>query len=218
MDQTLALELLGFEQEPDVEGVEAVRLRTASGVIHGRFHDAPAGDAAVIWVGGAGGGLYGPAGGMYARLAEQLAPEGIASLRLHYRHPNNLNPCVLDTLAGVAYLGTRERTRLALVGHSFGGAVVITAGTATDRVVAVAGLSSQTSGTSAVESLSPRPLLLMHGQNDRVLPDSCSRDIFRRARQPKEIRLYPGCGHGLDECREQVDADLLEWVRRVLAG
>jgi pimeloyl-ACP methyl ester carboxylesterase len=218
MSRTLTLELLGVEHERDVGGAEAVRLRTDAGVIHARFHDPAKGDAAVVWVGGAGGGLYGPAGGLYARLAERLVPHGIASLRLDYRRPNDLVPCVLDTLAGMAYLEGRERTRVVLVGHSFGGAVVVTAGVASERVVAVAALSSQTYGTSAVDALSPRPLLLMHGQNDQVLPDYCSRDVFRRARQPKEILLYPGCGHGLDECREQVDADLLAWLRRVLGA
>ena len=32
---------------------------------------------------------------------------------------------------------------------------------------------------------------------------------------PKKIVLYPGCKHGLDQCREPVDADLLDWIRNV---
>jgi pimeloyl-ACP methyl ester carboxylesterase len=219
MIATITLEWLATEEETaSGGGEEVVRLRTDDGTINCRFHPAPAtpaGSAAVIWVGGAGGGLFGPAGGMYPRLAEALVPRGIASLRLDYRYPNKLLPCVLDVLLGIAWLGERGLGRVALVGHSFGGAVVIAAGEESPEVVGVAALSSQTHGTGTVSQLSPKPLLLIHGSDDEVLPDLCSRDIYRRARDPKEMRIY-ACRHGLDECREEVDRDLLEWLQRVL--
>ena len=215
-DDELTLELLDVEQGPAVDGVEELVLHTNAGDIPCRFHVAEGGDAAVVWVGGAGGGLDGPAGGLYPRLAGQLVGDRIASLRLHYRQPNHLTACVLDTLMGVAYLATRDRTRVAVAGHSFGGAVVITAGALSEEVVAVAALSSQTSGTELVSEVSPRPLLLMHGSADEILPDRCSRDLYARAREPKQILLYEGCRHGLDECRDAVDRDLLDWLRQVL--
>jgi alpha-beta hydrolase superfamily lysophospholipase len=56
----------------------------------------------------------------------------------------------------------------------------------------------------------------MHGTADEVLPDACSRDLHRRAREPKRLILYPGCRHGLDECRAAVDRDLLAWLGEVL--
>lgn len=217
MKHTISLELRRVEKGRTVDGVEALRLHTTDGgTIECRFHQARPGDAAVIWVGGAGGGLDGPAGGMYPRLAGKLVPEGVASLRLHYRRPNDLDACVLDTLLGIAYLGARGRTRVALVGHSFGGAVVVTAGAESPEAVAVAALSCQTYGTGAVGALSPRPLLLLHGSADEILPDLCSRDLYRRAGQPKEIKLYPRCRHGLDECRDEVDRDLTGWLLRAL--
>lgn len=122
----------------------------------------------------------------------------------------------MDTLLGLEYLASRERSRVILVGHSFGGAVVISAGTVSDRVVAVVAMSSQTYGTSLVSRLSPKPLLLMHGTEDQILPDSCSRELYQRARLPKDILLYAGCRHGLDECREEVDRDLLHWITQTL--
>lgn len=216
-NRSLNLEFRGVEAGPTTNGVEHLSLLTDRGAVACRFHPAREGDAAVVWVGGAGGGLDGPAGGLYPRLAGQLVEDGIASLRLHYRHPNHLVECVLDVLLGVAVLGTRDRTRTALVGHSFGGAVVISAGAASPETTAVAPLSSQTYGADAVGEISPRPLLLMHGTADRVLPDACSRDLYRRAGEPKKLLLYPGCGHGLDECRDEVDRDLLGWLREVLA-
>src|SRR5690349_17963059 len=216
MKHTISLELRRVEEGRTIDGVEALRLQTDNGIIGCRFHQARPGNTAGSWVGGAGGGLDGPSGGMYPRLAGKLVPEGIASRRLHYRRPNDLDACVLDTLLGIAYLGARGRPRVALVGHAFGGAVVITAGAESPEVVAVAALPSQTYGTGAVSALSPKPLLLLHGSADDVLPDLCSRDLHRRAGQPKEIKPYPRCGHGLDECRDQVDRDLTSWLLRVL--
>ncbi len=217
MSQTLTQELRSVEQGPVVQGVATLRFHTDGGTFDGRFHEAPEGRAAVIWLGGAAGGLDGPASGLYPRLAERLVRHRIASLRLDYRLPNELDACALDTLTGVVYLESLGRPRVVLVGHSFGGAVAITAGVETGEVVAVAALSSQTYGTGAVSYLSPRPLLLMHGAEDEILPADCSKDLYNRARQPKELRLYPGCRHGLDECRDDVDRDLLAWLKKVLA-
>jgi len=213
------LNLSGVERRDEAEGLERLRLLTDEGAVECRWHPAPAGDAAVLWVFGAGGGLGGPAGGLYTRLGQRLrSRRGIASLELAYRHPGRLGECVRDVLLGLAWLAGEGRRRVVLVGHSFGGAVVITAGAASEAVIAVAALSSQRRDTEAVASLSPRPLMAMHGTGDEILPDACSRDIYERGRQPKELILYPGCRHGLDECREKLDRDLAGWLERVLAG
>ncbi|PYE53125.1 alpha/beta hydrolase [Deinococcus yavapaiensis] len=206
----------------DVAGREGaanvVRLRTSRGSVDTRLHRPASGlgGAGVLWVFGAGGGLGGPAGGLYARLADVLAPQGVTSLRVDYRLPNHLVECTLDVQVGAAYLEALGVTRLVLVGHSFGGAVVINAGANCDAVIGVVALSSQTYGADAVGKLSPRSLLLLHGEADEILSDACSRFLFERAGEPRELRLYPGCRHGLDECRDAVDRDLLAWLRRTL--
>ena len=215
--QHAQLTLLDTIIAPDDDGADGVALVTDQGTISARLHPAEGGDTAVLWVFGAGGGLGGPAGGVYERLGRQLANEEIASLQVDYRRPADLVPCVLDVLVGVAFLAARGRTRVVLVGHSFGGAVVITAGAASDAVIAVAALSSQSSGTQAVAALAPRPLLVAHGTDDEVLPDRTSHDIHARARDPKRLILYPGCRHGLDACRDALDRDLLGWIREVAA-
>lgn len=211
-----SLELQAVETSPLEDGVEMVGLHTNNGKIDCRFHPSAAGDTAVLWVFGAGGGLAGPAGGLYTRLAAQIAPEGLASLRLDYRRPGALIPCVLDVLVGMAYLGAQGRSRIVLVGHSFGGAVVITAGAASPEVMGVAALSSQTAGTGQVGDISPRPLLLMHGTADEILPDTCSRNLYQRAGEPRQLLLYENCRHGLDDCRDEIDRDLLKWIRDVV--
>jgi alpha-beta hydrolase superfamily lysophospholipase len=201
-----------------VEGIEELTLHTNAGNITARLHLAAAGSAAVVWVGGSGGGLDGPAWGMYPRLAGQLAAQGIASLRLHYRHPNELEQCVADTMLAVQYLVQQlGYGGVALVGHSFGGAVVISAGALSEEVTTVVAMSSQTYGTTLAPQVSPRPLLLVHGTADEILSDVCSRDIYARANEPKELRLFNGCRHGLDECRDQVDQVVVEWLVTRLA-
>ncbi len=209
------LRVEGVEEGPVSGGVQEVLLLTDSGNIDCRFHPTPTGDAAALFVFGAGGGLGGPAGGLYIRLATYLANYTVASLRLDYRHPGRLDDCVLDVLAGVGYLEQRGRKRIALAGHSFGGAVVIRAGAVSDAVVGVAALSSQGHGTESVADLSPRPLLLVHGDHDEVLPVSTSREIYSRAKDPRQLLIYD-CGHGLDDCGDEVERDLLEWLRNLL--
>src|SRR5919199_1539215 len=105
-----------------------------------------------------------------------------------------------------------------LVGHSFGGAVVIGAGAESPAVIGVAALSSQTAGTGQVGAISPRPLLLMHGTADEILPAACSRDLYQRAGEPRRLLLYENCRHGLDDCHEAIDRDLLAWIRAVVQG
>ena len=199
------ISLLGATRTPLEPGIERLTLETDRGDIGGFLHpaapDERIGPAAVVWVGGAGGGTEGPAGGLYHTLAERLAPQGITSLRLHYRRPNQLRDCIADVLVALAWLeDAGGTTRAALVGHSFGGAVVIDAGALSPIVKDVIALSSQTYGADLVGEVSPRMLLLIHGDADRVLPADCSRRLYAAASEPRELVIYPGAGHGLDEC------------------
>jgi alpha-beta hydrolase superfamily lysophospholipase len=191
---------------------------TSEGPIDTRYHAAAAGDVAILWVFGAGGGFFGPAGGLYERLGSRFADEGVASLQVAYRRPGALTHCVLDVLVAVGFLEQFGRARVILVGHSFGGAVVITAGAQSPNVIGVAALSSQSYGAFGVSEISPRPLLLMHGEADEVLPDTTSRNLYRHAAEPKQLILYPGCSHGLDQCRDELDRDLTAWLRAVVSG
>ncbi len=213
--EILRLELLRIDEKPALEGMEGAALETNFGVIPCIYHPAANATTAVLCVFGAGGGLGGPAGGIYERLARELAPKGTASLRLDYRKPGHLIDCVLDVLLGIAFLRRRGQERVVLVGHSFGGAVVINAGLSSPAVIAVAALSSQMAGADDIADLSPKPVLLAHGTNDTVLSDVCSRELYELAHDPKELILYPDCGHGLDECRDQLESDLRAWIERV---
>ena len=211
-DDALTLQVHRVSAEPQAADQYAITLHTSRGDIAGVLHAREGLTAAVVWVGGASGGLDGPADAIYPALGEALVKEGVASLRLDYRAPNHLVECTLDALAGVSFLGGIGAESLGLVGHSFGGAVAIAAGVHSPSVKAVAALSSQTYGATDVALLAPRPLLLVHGLEDTRLPPACSEQIFRWARQPKDLVLIPGAGHGLRQCRQQLFDLLKGWL------
>ncbi|HMO95814.1 MAG TPA: hypothetical protein PKD27_06805, partial [Tepidiformaceae bacterium] len=104
--QDLDLRLLRVGAAPlnDDGTVLQVRLETTRGTIEGILHPVEGGTGAVVCVGGAMGGLDGPADKLYERLAGLLAPSRVTVLRLNYREPNNFEECVLDTLAGCSFL------------------------------------------------------------------------------------------------------------------
>jgi dienelactone hydrolase len=197
---------------------EVIDVPTSKGMLACRYHPAADGDVAVLWVFGAGGGWGGPAGGLYPRLAAQSLDDGVSSVEVAYRRPGHMRDCVYDVLAAMDWLQGQGRRRTVLVGHSFGGAVVLNAAAESDGVIAVASLSPQSYDANGVIHLRGRPVIFIHGAGDEVLPDRCSRDLYRTASEPKQLVIYPGCRHGLDQCREELDRDLLAWLRSVVAG
>ena len=161
-DDVLTISVTGYHEEPGPESGpgEGLVLESTRGDIHCLIHPAPEStELAVVWVVGARGGFRGPAdGNLYAPLAEQFRGQGIVSLRPSYRQPNHLDECVLDALAAVSLLrqGLNVR-RVAIVGHSFGGAVAISAARYSDTICAVASLSGQTYGAKDAVLVAPRP-------------------------------------------------------------
>lgn len=63
----------------------------------------------------------------------------------------------------------------------------------------------------AIAAVTPRPLLLIHGADDRFVPLANALALFAAARQPKELWIVPGCGHAAawarfpDEYVERLD-------------
>lgn len=172
--------------------------------VRGRLWDAPGARAGVVLVGGVGGGFDTPAGDLYGRLGRHLRGDAMVALQVQFRLPGELGEAVVDVAAGVRFLVARGCARIGLVGHSFGGAVVIRAGAALPEVAAVVALATQSSGTERVTALAGRPLLLVHGVEDEILPPQSSVEVFRRAGEPKELRLIEGAGHVLDEAADEV--------------
>lgn len=211
-DQDLELSIVNVVGGPgEVEGTFQIQIETSRGSIRCIFHPVEGGTGAVIFAGGAMGGLDGPADKLFARLPASLADEQVSCLRIDYRHPNEFEECVLDVLAGCSFLKGIGATDVILTGHSFGGAVVIKAGELSPLVRAVASLSPQLYGTRQVENLG-KPLLLVHGAADSVLDSEASEDVYRRAEEPKQIVLFADTGHSLFPSKKQLETLLLEWI------
>ena len=202
---------------PDGQPGRGMLLRTNRGDIQAVIYNDKSSKTskAVIWVYGARGGFVGPGNGLYTELAEEMKSQ-FTSLRLDYRFPNDIPECVMDTLAGVSFLKAADHSEIVLVGHSFGGAVVISAAPLSDEVKAVAALSSQTYGASNAGAVSPRPMLLVHGSDDTRLPPRCSEQIYQWADEPKELHIMQGAGHRLDECKDELRILLRDWISEIL--
>ncbi|WP_199315291.1 dienelactone hydrolase family protein [Aerosakkonema funiforme] len=209
----LGMVINNLEVEAMRDSYYPVRLVTNRGNVECRYYKVPSTKRGVIWVGGIGGDWDTPANKLYPRLCQELIAEGIASVRVRFRHSTILEEAILDVLAGISYLESEGVDAIALIGHSFGGAVVIQAGAIADTVCTVVTLATQSYGAAAAANLAPRcSILLIHGTVDRILPAVCSQYIYSLAQEPKHLILYKGADHNLNEVSQQVDRAVRDWI------
>jgi hypothetical protein len=135
---------------------------------------------------------------------------------MNYRAPNDFNECLLDTLATLAFLKATGHERAAIIGHSFGGAVAINAGTLSPVATTVIAVSSQLAGAHVVADLKPKPLLLIHGTADTILSHESSKLIYERAEEPKKMILLEGADHRLSGRGDELFALVDEWLATTL--
>ncbi len=67
-----------------------------------------------------------------------------------------------------------------------------------------------------VDKIAPRPLLIVHGEEDGVVGVDQAWNLFRRAKEPKEIAIIPRAGHRLRQ-DEGAMSTVLEWLKRRLS-
>lgn len=195
-----------------------VELFTMQGLLTVLWHGPADADRAVVAVGGAMGGLLGPADGLYHDLGAELAEQGIATFRVQYRKPNDFGRCVHDALAVVDIAARQGARRFVTMGHSFGGAVALQLGIALgEHAGGVVTLSTQSAGCEDAERLGQVPLLLFHGDRDEILPPFASEVVHGLAGGRGELVILPGAGHLLSEAGDELRARLLEWVPAHLA-
>ena len=198
-----------------------LHLPSDRGPIRCALHEVPVvtATAGVVMVGGDDGGLDGPAEAVYPTLGEDLAQTGIATLRVDFRihqFPGDVEEAVHDVLVGAEHLLALGVERVGVLGHSFGGAVVIEAAAREPRIASIVTLATQTAGAQRVSELAPRPLLLVHGLADDRLPPECSRLLHQQAGNPKQLALLEGATHSLRQRREDVRTLVLEWFAETL--
>ncbi len=118
------------------------KIKNRDGDIRCEFYRADS-DKAVIYMHGVGGGTHGPSN-IYHPLAEDLQESGISSLLIDCRYDSNLIACISDVLACIDYLDKNYHIdKIGLIGWSFGGAVVIAAAVADQRVKTLITVASQ---------------------------------------------------------------------------
>jgi uncharacterized protein len=170
-------------------------------------------------------------------LATAIARFGWTALRLDLRgnglsegHYDDINGYVHDTHTGVDYLLSKgiDPNHIFLVGQSFGSAVAITAGAFDKRVSGVVALHPSCTHDlgaynpprghtdvrrplNSVALISPRPLLIIAGESDMVLPCSKAEELYDAALEPKRMLEIKDGTHAM----EDTEAYALGWL---LAG
>ena len=198
-------------------GYDSLDLDTDRGLVRARYYPVPGARKATILVGGVGGDFDSPSRGLYPRLCRSLQDSGIAALRVQFRNATDLDEAVHDVLAGMHILVDEGFRIFALVGHSFGGPVVIRAAVEDERVLTVVTLATQRHGTDEVARLGPRcSILLIHGAQDDVVPLSSSIYVHDVAWQPKKMIIYDRARHDLDEVADDVFRETCRWLAEKL--
>lgn len=71
---------------------------------------------------------------------------------------------------------------------------------------------SEVSPIRWVNRISPRPLLLLHGDQDDIVPLEHAQRLLERAGEPKQLLILNGAGHRL-RVEERAISTALEWLR-----
>lgn len=206
------LDVMGIVEAEASPGLRHLEVYCPDGLLTLLWHGPRDATDVVVTLGGAIGGLLGPARALYLRLGENLAEEGIAVIRVHYRRPGIIERCLLDAAAAADLAAREEGRRFIFMGHSFGGAVAVQAGIALgDHTAGVVGLATQSAGCENAAALRGTPLLLMHGGQDQILPVQAS-EAVRALAGGGELVVYPEADHGLASVADEIAATLAEWI------
>ena len=63
-----------------------------------------------------------------------------------------------------------------------------------------------------VDKISPRPLLLVHGDTDELIPLEHAHRLYHKAKEPKELKIIPGAKHKMRLEKAAMDF-VLDWLK-----
>ncbi len=144
--------------------------------------------------------------------------DGIATVRVGYRKPNDLSRCVHDVAAAADLAGRRGARRFVTMGHSFGGAVAVQAGAVLGtHCRGVVTLSTQSAGCEDARGArrhSPAALP-RHRRRDPAAGDERGRADARRARRGRAApgRRAPAVANRPRELRDRLSTWIPERSR-----
>lgn len=212
------LGVLAVQEKEIAQGLVHAEVYTWKGLLTLLWHGPRDAECVLVAGGGAAGGVLGPASGLYHDLGVGLAEQGIGTIRVGWRRPDDIPLCSHDMAAACEMAAIRGARRFVTMGHSFGGAIAVRVGVAFPGLVrGVVTLATQSAGCEGAAGLRGRPLLLVHGENDELLPPEVSRTVHMLAGGHGELVVLPGTGHLLSEVGDDLRTRLLEWVPETLA-
>jgi uncharacterized protein len=206
-----------------------------------------------------------PEDGGYPALAKNMCSEGIAAMIFSFRGTgfSEGNFDILgwcdDVSAAVDYLWLQpeiDRSKIALLGFSAGGAVSIYVGAQKKGIAAVATCASPADFDSLIKypeesikyfrkigiirdgkfpenrndwanhfkiikpsayvsEISPRPLLIVHGEQDDLVDISHAKMLYKNAGEPKILKVIPDAGHRLRRDKRAVKM-VTQWIKKTL--
>jgi hypothetical protein len=211
------LNVIGVQEAWVTPTLRHLELFGMRGLVTILWHGDPDAARVVLACGGAMGGLLGPADGLYHDLGTEMGARGIGFLRVGYRRPNDLEGCMVDLCAAADVAARCGARRFVTMGHSFGGAVAVTAALAIGEPVAgVVTLATQSAGCEGAGGLAGKPLLMFHGEADELLPVAASEVVRAMAGGDGELVVIPGDGHLLRKAGPMLRQRLTEWIPAVL--
>jgi putative redox protein len=63
-----------------------------------------------------------------------------------------------------------------------------------------------------IDKISPRPLLLVHGDADELIPLEHAHKLYQKAKEPKELKIIPGAKHKM-RLEKAAMAFVLDWLK-----
>lgn len=200
------------------DSYEFVQIETSRGKVECAYYRAEGTDKGVIMVTGVTGGFDTPADSLYPRLSADLKGIGISSLRIKFRNPKDLSEALIDVLVGMEFLKSENVGIFGLIGHSFGGAVVVQAAFNNKSVKTIVLLSTQGYGIAPISFLpKDTSVFLIHGEEDEIISPDVSVQAYDLAHEPKRIEIYDAkAGHKLDNVADEVYVEIKDWIMKYL--
>lgn len=214
------LDVMASQQATLSPSLRQVELYTSRGLLSLLWHE-PIGQArnvGVVMMGGAMGGTLGPGDSLFHVLGEMLADQGVPSLRMSYRKPNDMDRCCIDAAAAVQLLVGSGADSVVLMGHSFGGAVAVRVGVGLSEMVSgVVTFSTQSAGCEVAGGLQGKPLLMFHGDSDSILPLEAS-EVVKAIAGSGDLHVMHGDDHLLAKSHDTMLDVVLPWLNTVFEG
>ena len=63
-----------------------------------------------------------------------------------------------------------------------------------------------------IDKISPRPLLLVHGDADEIIPLEHAHKLYQKAKEPKELKIIPAAKHKMRLEKVAMDS-VLDWLK-----